>query len=175
MNRNSCLFTAAICFAVAASQAQTVNTLKISEVAESATPVVTYNGVAVTLDPGSTLLKDNWTVELPSTFFLNSEGEKFVGEPENSQLVNDILVGTQPRFLTWRSDTSIPGGVSGPFPTTLTITGAGTFTGGATGGETFDLVLEDIGPSRTPDGASTGILLGVALLGLTGVASLKRA
>ena len=168
------VITAGLFVKVGVAQAQTDNTLAISEVGESATPVVTYNGTTVPLSPSSTLFKDNWTIVLPSTFALNSGGEVLLGEPENANQINDILVGTQPTTLTWLSDTAKPAGV-GALSSSITIPGAGIFTLASGGTETFNLVLTDE-PARTiPDTFSTSMLLGVALLGLFGASRIRAA
>jgi hypothetical protein len=162
---------------VATSLAQTQNVLEIDEVGESATPVVTYNGSTVTLDPASTLFKDNWTIELPSTFSLNQvTAPELLGEPENATQINQISVGTSPRFIVWASDQNAPAGTAGPFQNPITILNAGTFTptpGGPS--QTFELVLKDLPGTQVPDASSTAMLLGLALLGLFGVVRTRAA
>jgi hypothetical protein len=153
------------------AQAQ-VNVLSITEVGESPTPVVTFNGDPVTLDAASTLFKDNWTIVLPASFALSQGGNVFVGEPENATQVNSILVGTQPTTLTWESDVATPAGVSG-LQNPLTLHSAGTFTTASGLKESFDLVLADVPGGTVPDRTSTTALLALMLLGLFGAARIQ--
>jgi hypothetical protein len=173
MKYKSYLFAAALSMAGGIAQGQN-NHLVITENGESPTPVVTYNGSAVTLDPASTLFLDNWTIVLPGTFALNNLGQFLLGEPENAALVNDILVGTQPTTLTWLSDTAAPGGVAGPFLDPIVIPNGGTFTTASGAQETFDLTLIDQAGNQVPDASSTATLLGLALLGVRGAARFRN-
>jgi hypothetical protein len=154
------------------------NTLELDE--ENGTIVATYNGnpLSITL----TGPQDGWTIQLPADFALNSPSvDVILGEPENPfppasglALHNEILVGTQPQFLTWNSDLQPNGRIESPQPTTVTIPNAGgTSSGGSglAGGKivVFDLVLSDKGDSPTggaPDTAATLPLLGLSLMGL---------
>jgi len=175
MKYKSYLFAAALSLAGGIAQGQTTNLLVITESGVSPTIGVTYNGSPVTLDPASFLSPDNWTIVLPKTFALKSLGEFFLGEPEDAAEVNDILVGTQPTTLTWLSDVPAPAGVAGPFLDPIFISDAGTFITAAGGTEGFNLVLVDQAQEvpGTPDASSTATLLGLALLGLRGVARFR--
>jgi hypothetical protein len=165
------LLAAVLLMKMGIAQAQTTHTLSISEVGESATPVITFDGNPVTPDASSTLFKDNWTIELPANFVLLSSGEVFLGEPENAAQINDILVGTQPRFLTWQSDIVKPAGVAS-FGDPFTIPNAG-FIITPAGTEPFNLILADQPASTAPDAASTSLLLGLGLLGLFGASRIR--
>ena len=149
--------------------------LEIDEVGEAVNPVVTYDGNPVTLDPSSTLFKDNWTIVLPTSFALNHPAvDLLLGEPENPAQINEILVGTQPTTLTWASDRPKPAGLP-VIPNTITLSTDGTFTptpGGPS--QTFDVVLKDLTGTQVPDGWSTATLLGLAF-GLLGAARIRAA
>ena len=134
----------------------------------------TYNGsgVPVTVPVTLTGAADHWTIQLPNTFSLALAGPIYVGEPESATTVNEVDV-TQPTFLTWDSDIGVPAGVGGPFANPVTITDAGTFAA-ATAPQTFNLVLYDQPERTVPDATSTGMLFGLALVGLCGVARFGR-
>ncbi len=175
--KNKCfLFGACFLLAVGAAQAQTQNhTLAITEVGESPLPVVTYDGSPITLDPSSTLLKDNWTVVLPTGFFLlQGLPQVPVGEPENPAQVNIITIGTQPNTLLWESDVQLPAGAGG-FQNPVTVPNAGVFVGANGGQEVFNLVLADEPGRSAPDGGSTALLLGLGVIGLASARRLRKA
>jgi hypothetical protein len=157
------------------------NTLELDE--ENGTIVATYNGnpLSITL----TGPQDGWTIQLPADFSLNQPSlDVILGEPENPfppasglALHNEILVGTQPQFLTWNSDLQPNGRIESPQPTTVTIPNAGSTASGIASGTSgagagkavpFDLVLSDKGdsPVGAPDTAATLPLLGLSLMGL---------
>lgn len=140
---------------LALTQAQApAATLEIVE--QDDTITATFNGAPVAINLSGPV--NGWTIELPAPFSLNMIGEVLLGEPESAALMNSILVGTQPTFLTWTSDIGITGG---PYPTEITIPNAG-----VNGTVPFDLVLAD--RIRTvPDPASTLALLGLAFAGLS--------
>lgn len=135
------------------AQAQ-VNILEILELNDTIS--VTYNGAPVLADVTGPV--NGWTIELPAPFSLNSLGEVLLGEPESAALMNSILVGTQPRFLTWSSDQAI---VGGPYANSITIPNAG-----VNGTAPFDLRLVDRLTQTVPDAGSTLALLGLAFAGL---------
>src|SRR5215472_16694728 len=141
MKYKTCLFVTA--FLAAAGTAQAQNILKITQVGESPTPVVTYNGSPVTLNPVSTLFKDNWTLVLPDTFALASQGQVLVGEPEDATRANILLVGTQPTTIVWSSDQPIPPGSPTPLDNPLTIVNAGTFSTPSGGQKPFNFVVAE--------------------------------
>ena len=144
---------AGIGLALTQAQAQ-VNILEIVELNDTIT--ATYNGAPVILGLSGPV--NGWTIELPAAFSLNSIGEVLLGEPESAALVNSILVGTQPQFLTWSSDQAYAGA---PLASEITIPNAG-----FTGTNRFNLVLADRITQNVPDAGSTLALLGLALAGL---------
>jgi len=155
-----CLLTGALIYT---ANAQTF-TLTISETGETFDSITAdLNGapVAITL----TGAVDGWTIELPDTFSLLPIGSVLLGEPGDPSLVNEVLVGTTPHFLTWNSDITVAG-VSG-LPTELTIANAGTFVTAP-----LSLVLRDVAPhttTPTPDaGATATLMLGAGSLLLAG-------
>jgi hypothetical protein len=148
---------------VARTMAAHPNVLAISEFEDEPTPIVTYNGAPLALDPSSILLQDNWTIVLPPQFTIDSLGLVFMGEPADPTEVNVINLLLGPHELTWVSDVPAPPG-AGPFPNPLVIRNFGMFDpGGGARREFFDLRLSD---DTVSDAAPTAMLLTVAMTGL---------
>jgi hypothetical protein len=117
--------------------------------------------------------QDGWTVQLPSGFALTSPGPTVeLGEPENSGQKNEVLVGTQPQFLTWTSDR--PNDTGNPsLPASITIPDAGTINAGLSLVE-FDLKLvdkDDGSQKGVPDTSSTA---GILILAVFGIVAMSR-
>jgi hypothetical protein len=151
-------------FAYSASAVSTSLTLTLTESGNTITGDLNGAPVALTL----TGPVDGWTIQLPDNFALNAIGSVLVGEPGGEGAgneINEVLVGTQPQFLTWTSD--IPGQPgAAALPAEVTIPDAGTFAGAP-----LILVLRDVNdtPTTTPDGGATaGLLFGTSSLLLMG-------
>ena len=164
------ILTAALSLAAATSQAVPNAQLEIIESGEAI--FATFNG-STPIPLTITGPKDGWTIQLPSDYSLNSPSlDVLLGEPENALQHNEILVGTQPQFLTWTSDigtTADPAGITAVLPTSILIPNAGTY---GPSNLPFDLTLTDR-LAAVPDASSTFTLFTVALLGLLGVSRLR--
>jgi hypothetical protein len=109
--------------------------------------------------------QDGWTIQLPSNFSLDPL-DVILGEPEKPLEHNEVLVGTQPQFLTWNSDLPSSSLNDQNLSTTMAIFDAGIETGSQ---RSFTLNLTDIGDGPTvgvPDTASTLPFLSLAMAGL---------
>ena len=135
-----------------------IPTLTITEQNETLT--ADYNGTPITLALGGPV--DGWTADLPSQFALFPNiGLVLLGEPEDADRGNEIIVGSQPTTILWTSDLLRIGAGE---PTIKNIGPAGIFTAGpGIAPETFQLILQDL-PETAPDAGATIVLLGGATL-----------
>jgi hypothetical protein len=129
-------------------------------------------GVTVTFD-GTFLGADFWHVTFPSTvtFSIHPIGGVNWIEPENSSLVNEVEFPTAPfNDLVVSSDFTEPPGLTSVADES-TVNNVGT---DSSDGASISVTFDDDGDVATvPDTGSTFVLLALALIALSGAATLR--
>lgn len=137
--------------------------LQITEISGPVDSLVgTYNGAPLNI----AVTGPDFTVTLPTGYLFSSSilGQStMIADADDPIGVNLISIPvTDPAvFLAWISDVPLPGA----FPSSFTFTNAGTNPNGSV----FDLIVSNGAGQGVPDGGSTFMLLGGALVTMGGV------